>query len=207
MLKIAVIDDNGSAREELLALLSAKGEVDCFHSEAEFLQSTKAGSYQCVFAESNVARKLQGLLLGADAATPVIHLASQPSITEAVAAIKLGAVDYLARPITADDLERALEAALRQQRTGVPDRYFADGAGLESQLDNMERELICNALWRASGVVGGRAGAAKLLGVTRTGLLYKMRRLNISRVPIAPSEAAPSESECEGRTQVVGSVS
>jgi transcriptional regulator with GAF, ATPase, and Fis domain len=86
--------------------------------------------------------------------------------------------------VDAETLERSLQAALRQKRTGVPDRHFCTALGLEAKLDNMERELIGEALQRAGGVVGGRNGAARLLGVTRTGLLYKMRRLNVSRAAV-----------------------
>ena len=141
-----------------------------------------------MFAGAEIARKLQLRLLEAQVTTPVIYTCAEPSLPEAIEAIKLGAVDYLAMPIEADGLSRALEAALRQKRTGVPDRFLGADIGLEAKLDRMEYELICEALMRASGVVGGRNGAAKLLGVTRTGLLYKMKRLNISRALIAPSE-------------------
>ena len=188
-MKIAVIVENGSALDELQNFLRDRGEVDTYSSEAEFLQRGEPESAHCVIAEASAARRLHLQLLEAGGTTPVIYLAEEPSIAEAVEAIKLGAVDYLGRPLAAAELERALEAALRQKRTGVPERFFAPGVGLEAQLDAMERELISSALMRTSGVVGGRSGAAKLLGVTRTGLLYKMRRLSISRALIASAEA------------------
>jgi hypothetical protein len=48
-------------------------------------------------------------------------------------------------------------------------------------LHEAERGLILQALNRTNWVVGGESGAAAMLGLKRTGLIYKMRRLGISR--------------------------
>jgi formate hydrogenlyase transcriptional activator len=48
-------------------------------------------------------------------------------------------------------------------------------------LAEAEREHILKTLRETEGVIGGANGAAQLLGVKRTTLLYKMRRLGISR--------------------------
>jgi formate hydrogenlyase transcriptional activator len=44
----------------------------------------------------------------------------------------------------------------------------------------VERELILQALKEAKGVIGGASGAANRLGIKRTTLYSKMKRLNIS---------------------------
>ena len=48
-------------------------------------------------------------------------------------------------------------------------------------LEAAEREHISQALRETDGVIGGPNGAANMLGLKRTTLLYKMRRLGISR--------------------------
>lgn len=53
---------------------------------------------------------------------------------------------------------------------------------LQHSLDAAERALILRALVRTNWIVGGNGGAASILGLKRTGLLYKMRRLGIARV-------------------------
>jgi formate hydrogenlyase transcriptional activator len=53
---------------------------------------------------------------------------------------------------------------------------------LQRSLDAAERTLILKALARTNWIVGGAGGAASMLGLKRTGLLYKMRRLGIARV-------------------------
>ena len=56
-------------------------------------------------------------------------------------------------------------------------------------LDEVERDHILRALEASKWVVGGRKGAAERLGMKRTSLVYKMRRLRISR-PIPTRDAS-----------------
>jgi formate hydrogenlyase transcriptional activator len=48
-------------------------------------------------------------------------------------------------------------------------------------LEEVEREHIVRALDASNWIVGGRHGAAERLGMKRTSLLYKMRKLRINR--------------------------
>jgi DNA-binding NtrC family response regulator len=48
-------------------------------------------------------------------------------------------------------------------------------------LADAERDHILNALQQTGGVVGGRDGAAVRLGLARTTLLYRMRKLGIDQ--------------------------
>jgi formate hydrogenlyase transcriptional activator len=54
-------------------------------------------------------------------------------------------------------------------------------------LEDSDRSLIVETLERAGWIVGGPRGAAAKLGLKRTTLLAKMRRLGISR-PIYQEE-------------------
>jgi len=190
--RIAILDEDRGTREFLGMTLQEQADVEMFSSQDEFLRSGKCGEYECILAESSVAMQLHLRLIEKGIATPMIYIAEKPSIAEAITATKLGAVDYLSKPVVPDELLKALEAARQQKRSGVPDRFFSAAVALDPMLDLMERELICSALLRSRGVVGGRKGAAALLGVTRTGLLYKMKRLGISRALIAASESESS---------------
>lgn len=53
-----------------------------------------------------------------------------------------------------------------------------------------ERQLIIDALKSTSGKLGGKGGAAERLGRKRTTLIYRMRRLNISRADYSASQTA-----------------
>ena len=53
-------------------------------------------------------------------------------------------------------------------------------------LDEVERDHILRALEASNWVVGGRNGAAERLGMKRTSLVYRMRKLRISRLAPSP---------------------
>ena len=57
-------------------------------------------------------------------------------------------------------------------------------------LEEVERDHIIRALEASNWVVGGRNGAAERLGMKRTSLVYRMRKLRISRPKGSPSNGA-----------------
>jgi formate hydrogenlyase transcriptional activator len=62
-----------------------------------------------------------------------------------------------------------------------------------SGLEEVRRDHILHALEASNWVVGGRNGAAARLGMQRTSLLYKMRKLRLSRpAPSQPKRAIES---------------
>jgi formate hydrogenlyase transcriptional activator len=67
---------------------------------------------------------------------------------------------------------------LRGELTRASDRSAASAA---PPFEQAERQVIIDALITASGRVSGKGGAAERLGLKRTTLQNKMRRLNISR--------------------------
>jgi formate hydrogenlyase transcriptional activator len=67
---------------------------------------------------------------------------------------------------------------LRGELTKASDRSVASAA---PPFEQAERTVIIDALLAASGRVSGKGGAAERLGLKRTTLQNKMRRLNISR--------------------------
>jgi len=54
-------------------------------------------------------------------------------------------------------------------------------APAESTFEEAERQVIIDALKATSGKISGKGGAAERLGLKRTTLQNKMRKLNISR--------------------------
>jgi transcriptional regulator with GAF, ATPase, and Fis domain len=57
-----------------------------------------------------------------------------------------------------------------------------------SPIRQAERRLILDALKNASGRISGKGGAAERLGLKRTTLQNKMRRLNIVRGDYSASQ-------------------
>ena len=72
--------------------------------------------------------------------------------------------------LTVDELKRSVSAPVHR----VPGRV--------DTLKQLERDYILQTLDETNWVVGGKNGAAAKLGVPRTTLIYKMRRLGITRI-------------------------
>jgi len=61
-------------------------------------------------------------------------------------------------------------------------KVFDEAAGqLDTNLENAEREHILRVLREAKGMIGGPHGAAERLGLKRTTLNSKMKKLGIKR--------------------------
>jgi formate hydrogenlyase transcriptional activator len=75
----------------------------------------------------------------------------------------------------------------------------AEPAGVRT-LAEAERDHIIEAIRQADGVVGGRRGAAASLGMARTTLLYRMRKLGIGQPPAEASipQARPADTLAAG---------
>src|SRR4029077_8642950 len=55
-----------------------------------------------------------------------------------------------------------------------------------SGLAQVERDHILHALEASNWIIGGRSGAAERLGMKRTSLVYRMKKLRISRPQAVP---------------------
>ncbi|NIR47617.1 PAS domain S-box protein [candidate division KSB1 bacterium] len=79
-------------------------------------------------------------------------------------------------------LERAVilceGKVLKPAHLGVTAQHSVSGDAI-STLEEAERQLILKALEKTDGVVGGAKGAASLLGLKRTTLLSKMKKLGL----------------------------
>ena len=63
-------------------------------------------------------------------------------------------------------------------------------------LEEVERDHIVRALEASNWVVGGRNGAAERLGMKRTSLVYKMRKLRISRLVSTQQKSTVESRAC-----------
>jgi transcriptional regulator with GAF, ATPase, and Fis domain len=73
----------------------------------------------------------------------------------------------------------------KQPELMIPSLHHARTFPSSMTLEDSDRTLILETLEQASWIVGGPRGAAAKLGLKRTTLLAKMRRMGISRpVPL-----------------------
>jgi formate hydrogenlyase transcriptional activator len=84
--------------------------------------------------------------------------------------------------VPASDLKSPSETATKPARRQETDRKQA-----REMVQSIDRDQVVEALRKADGRVGGRDGAAALLGLKRTTLIAHMKRLGINpRTVIAP---------------------
>ncbi|HTQ09176.1 MAG TPA: sigma 54-interacting transcriptional regulator [Fimbriimonadaceae bacterium] len=97
------------------------------------------------------------------------------------------------------ELQNLIERAVILSNDGVlpntlptPSPEPARGLAIPRTLRDAERKLVLQALDEVGGVVGGRNGAAARLGLKRTTLIYRMKKLGITTARAACVVSAPS---------------
>lgn len=118
---VFVIDANGETRAETLRMLNDAGlRAEGFRDCTEFLERVGPGQAgclllelgSCVFSELRLHERIASdqILL------PVVALAAPGDVASAVAAMKAGAVDCLARPLDVDELVEHVNQAFARDR-------------------------------------------------------------------------------------------
>ncbi|HET57309.1 MAG TPA: sigma-54-dependent Fis family transcriptional regulator [Deltaproteobacteria bacterium] len=130
--RILVVDDNAINRENLLEMLSSDaGRVDVAGDGEEALRVFSDGMYDLVITDLKMPR-LDGMellkrLKEQDSGIVVIVVTGYASVSSAVEAMKLGAYDYITKPLKPDrvhlSVERALSfARLREENESLKDQ-------------------------------------------------------------------------------------
>ncbi len=118
--RLLIIDDEKNVRLSLQGVLQDEGyEVDCAGSGKECLQALEARAYDVLFLDVwlpekdgiEVLRDVRGLRPD----QYVIMISGHGSIETAVQATKLGAFDFIEKPLTTDKVLLVLEHALKQK--------------------------------------------------------------------------------------------
>ena len=115
---VFLVDDEPGMLKALTRLLSAEGfAVKSFRSAADFLAEHTPELSGCLVLDVAMpgldGMALQQQLLGSGSLIPIIFLTGHGDIPMSVRAIKLGAVDFLTKPVKAAELVSAVRAALK----------------------------------------------------------------------------------------------
>jgi two-component system, response regulator RegA len=121
------------------------------------------------------ALELLPRLCGGGRSTRAVVLTGYASIVTAVAAVKLGALDYLPKPADVDEIVAALKGDAGSKPDSLPARPLSPH---ELEWEHLQRVL--------AGCEGNVTAAARALGLHRRSLQRKLRR----RPP--PSPASPA---------------
>ena len=117
---VYVLDDDYRVREALSSLLSSAGfRVEVFASAAEYLKFKKPDSPACLILDLELpgmsGLELQQEIAGGDAPA-IVFVTGHGDVPSSVRAIKAGAVEFLLKPFDDQELLRAIEAAIAQDR-------------------------------------------------------------------------------------------
>ena len=120
---VHVVDDDASFRKAMERRLKQAGyEVATYPSALHLLVNLPAESVpSCILLDVRIpgldGPGLQKRLAELGSTLPIIFLTGNPDIPTTVQAIKAGADDFLIKPVTSDDLFRAIEKAFAHHRT------------------------------------------------------------------------------------------
>lgn len=144
---VHVIDDDPAVRHSLDRLLSAAGfRVSCYAAVASFLAVAPRLHPGCVLLDLRMpdmdGLQLQSRLLDLEIALPVIVMTGQGDVKSAVAAMKLGAVDFIEKPYSDHVLILAIEAALARAGRPARSQEAEQAAHRIEQLSPRERQVL-----------------------------------------------------------------
>ncbi len=156
--KIAVIDDDRSTLRALVRLLATNGrEVFPFSSAKEFVTFAETQTVLCVISDLWMPEisglELQRLMVERMPDTAMIILTAHADVPSSVRALKLGAIDFLEKPVRRNQLLDAVTRATSRTR------------------DNREKIAVLTELERRYGELTPRE--REVFGLLATGLLNK----------------------------------
>jgi FixJ family two-component response regulator len=174
---VFIVDDDARIREALIELLSSYGiRAIAYGSAGEYVRADKPDLPASLILDVQLP-DINGLDLQNQIADghhpPIVFITGHGDIPSSVRAIKHGAVDFLVKPFRNDDLMRAVEAGLAQDRQARLDR--TDMVALRTRygtLTTREREVLPLVI---SGLLNKQAAAE--LGISEVTL--QLHRRNV----------------------------
>jgi DNA-binding NtrC family response regulator len=122
--RILVVDDERNIRDNLGMVLEAEGyKVDTASNGDDALLRVKEGRYDIAFVDIQMPKmdglELLGYLRGLKPKMPVVMLTAYGTVSRAVEAMKLGAVDFLEKPFDPKAIQLLCQEILERQKIGT----------------------------------------------------------------------------------------
>ena len=179
---VTVVDDDDSVRRALARLLSASGYVvRTFSSARELLNAPQPTSPSCLLLDVRMpdlgGLELQSLLRSADAGATVVFITGHGDVQTGVRAMKSGAIDFLVKPFSDEELFDAIARALAHDtEKRAARRMLSDLTERATRLTQRERQ-VCELV--VSGRLNKQIAAAlgtseKTIKVHRARVMAKM---------------------------------
>ena len=149
---VFVVDDDPAVLKSLSRLLrTVQLTVVTFDTPQEFLDRHDPGAPGCLVLDMKMpgfsGLELQQALTTHASAIPIIFLTGHGDVPMSVQAMKLGAFDFLTKPVNDDDLINAVHAALEKDRIARQARdELHEIEGRLATLTPREREVLTHVV-------------------------------------------------------------
>jgi FixJ family two-component response regulator len=182
MFTVFLVDDDAGVLKALSWLLRARGyDTQSFTSPQEFLAGHDATKPGCAVLDVSMpgldGLELQQALAAGGCARPVIVLTGRGDIPTSVRAMRAGAIDFLTKPVTDDDLLAAIARAEKEDaETRQADTELRSIAARIALLTPREREVMTHVIaGKLNKQIAADLGSAeKTVKVHRSRVMEKM---------------------------------
>ncbi len=173
--RVLVVDDEADIRELLDFTLARMGlQADCVGTLAEARRMLASQRYQLCLTDMRLpdgdGLELVRLIADAVADLPVAVITAHGSAESAVSALKAGAFDYIAKPVSLDQLRGMVKSALELPNSGATgdmgggSALLGESAAIEQVRDLIDRVARSQAPVHITGESGsGKELAARLI--------------------------------------------
>ena len=176
MARVLIIDDDPAMAQVMSALCAEIGHTAVVYSStSKALNLLSSHSPQLVIAQCNAGNTGELEVLKVCRASlphvPVILLTGNKSVSEAVAAMRAGAADYLLKPFHMGDLKEAIQRALSDTASLFPDpsarvregHSFENIIGSSARMQNVFELIGKVARTDSTILISGESGTGKEL--------------------------------------------
>jgi len=176
---VFIVDDDARIREALADLLASRGMHSiAFGSARDYIAADKPDIPACLILDVELP-DINGLDLQGQIATtnhpPIVFITGHGDIPSSVRAIKRGAVDFLTKPFSDNDLMTAIDTAIAQDRGNRSARAeLEDLQRRYLELTPREREVFPLVV---SGLLNKQAAAE--LGISE--VMLQIHRRNVTQ--------------------------
>ena len=144
---VHVVEDDPATRRSLARLLGGAGYAAALYATAEeFLAAAGPSLQGCILLDLRLpgasGLELQDALVARGCSAPIVFLTAHGDVPASVRAMKRGALDFLEKPVAADTLFAALDAALARDAAARQQvAELAELQALAATLSERQREV------------------------------------------------------------------